>query len=622
MIPSAIDDYLRKHIPETVLNNRVYRQNGLCSLELGYRDEHLLARMGINRDSLGPMKVVCMWDEAATEEIGGYLVVDNLAMGSPSMGGIRMLPDLTPADVHNLARGMTLKNGAANLPYGGGKSGIVADPETSPEVHTTIVRGFARLLARYREIYVPGPDVGTNDADMKTIAIENGIDSAVSKTADMGGNRIDELGAAAGGVIIALERLLEILPRLTVLPQFGNLKVPSDDELTVLIQGFGAVGAHASRFLGERLPAARVVGLSDIDGFLFDPNGLPTTELFEMAVQNKGLVTRRFYEAHIAPGGRHHPTKFSTNGNNLLRESAFCFIPAAAVFNYLGVLPSEACSMSVERMGDWSVIVEGANTYSPDPNRKAARTRMEQVVYRQKGVMIANDYLVNSGGVIYAAQEHLIPTPAHLQLPEELLGQTGKVDAWLKNHGAELAELSEKRREAGIAYREDVIRRNMTELVDLLASDADLLPSKAAEQISLQRLAEKESRRTAESIMEPMPTIGLDAGMQEAAELIVKSRRNIVGVLSADDKLAGVVTTWDITRATAQGVCDESVASIMTRDVVMASPDFSILEIVRELEHHRISAMPVVADGGVLGMVTSDLLAQRYLLQLLRARES
>ena len=621
MIPRAIDDYLRKHVPETVLNNRVRRDNGLCFLEFGYRDEHLLARIGINRDSLGPMKVVCMWDEKATEEIGGYLVVDNLAMGSPSMGGIRMLPDITPADIHNLARGMTLKNGAANLPYGGGKSGIVADPETSSETHTVIVRGFARLLARYREIYVPGPDVGTNDADMKTIAIENGIDSAVSKTADMGGNRIDELGAAAGGVIIALERLLEILPRLTVLSQFGNLKVPADDDLTVLIQGFGAVGAHASRFLGERLPSAKVVGLSDIDGFLFDPGGLPTPDLLEMAVKNKGMVTRSYYEESIAPAGRNHPTKFSTNGNNLLRESAFCFIPAASVFNYLGVLPSEACSMSVERMGKWSVIVEGANTYSPDPNRKAARTRMEQVVYKQKGVMIANDYLVNSGGVIYAAQEHLIPTPEHLQLPDSLLGRYDEVNSWLEEHQAELAELSEKRREAGIAYREEVIRRNMTELVDLLASDADLLPSKAAEQISLQRLADKESRRTAESIMEPMPTIGLSSGMQEAAELIVKSRRNIVGVLDSDEKLAGVVTTWDVTRATAEGVCEESVESIMTREVVAASPDFSILEIVRELEHHRISAMPVVAEGVVLGMVTSDLLAQRYLLQLLRARE-
>ena len=111
------------------------------------------------------------------------------------MGGIRMLADITPSDIHNLARGMTLKNGAADLPYGGGKSGIVADPDMPAGQRREVVKGFARLIRRYRSIYVPGPDVGTNDADMKTVAAENGIDSAVSKPADMGGNRIDELGA-------------------------------------------------------------------------------------------------------------------------------------------------------------------------------------------------------------------------------------------------------------------------------------------------------------------------------------------------------------------------------------------------------------------------------------------
>jgi len=620
MIPQAMDAYLKAHIPETVRSNRIRREKGRCFLEFGYLEEHLLARMGINRDSLGPRLVACMWDEGAREEIGGYLVVDNLAMGSPSMGGIRMLPHITPTDIHNLARGMTLKNAAANLPYGGGKSGIVADPETSPEMRRRIVTGFAGLIRRYVDVYVPGPDVGTNDADMKTIAALNGIDSAVSKPADMGGNRIDELGAAAGGVIIALERLLEILPRLTVLPQFAQLKVPAPEELNVLIQGFGAVGAHASRFLAERLPAARVDGISDVDGFLYDRAGLPTDRLFRMALENKGIVTRRFYEQRIAPEGRRHPTKFSTNADNLLRESAFCLIPAAAVFNYLGVLPTEACSMSVERMGNWSVIVEGANTYSPDPNRKAARTRMEQVVYRQKGVMIANDYLVNSGGVIYAAQEHLIATPEQLQIPGKLLGQPEEVNRWLQAHQTEFAELSEKRREAGIAYREEVIRRNMTELVDLLSANADLLPNKAAEQISLQRLADKESRRTAKDIMEPMPTIGIHAALREAAELIVRTGCNIVAVLSPDNKLAGVVTTWDVTRATAEGVCEQRVEAIMTREVVAAEPSHSIMEIVQELEHHRISAMPVAEEGVVVGMVTSDLLAQRYLLQLLRSR--
>jgi glutamate dehydrogenase (NAD(P)+) len=128
------------------------------------------------------------------------------------MGGIRMMPDIIPATIYNLARGMTLKNAAADLPYGGGKSGIIADPDILPEDHNAIVRGFAHLLYRYRDIYLPGPDVGTNDADMGTIAIESGLDCAVSKPVEMGGNRIDQLGAAAGGVIIALDELLKEMP--------------------------------------------------------------------------------------------------------------------------------------------------------------------------------------------------------------------------------------------------------------------------------------------------------------------------------------------------------------------------------------------------------------------------
>ena len=226
MIPTHMEAYLKEHLSEDAIENRIVRVNGKCFLEFGYTEEHLLSRMEINCDKLGPRLVACMWDESSPLKIGGYLVVDNLAMGSPSMGGIRLLPEITPADIHNLARGMTLKNAAARLPCGGGKAGIVAEPELSQEERTETVKIFAHMLRRYGDIYVPGPDVGTNDDDMKTIAVENGIDGAVSKPADMGGNRIDELGAAAGGLIIALERLMEIMPRLTVLPQFAQLKVP------------------------------------------------------------------------------------------------------------------------------------------------------------------------------------------------------------------------------------------------------------------------------------------------------------------------------------------------------------------------------------------------------------
>jgi CBS domain-containing protein len=273
-------------------------------------------------------------------------------------------------------------------------------------------------------------------------------------------------------------------------------------------------------------------------------------------------------------------------------------------------------------MGDWSVIVEGANTYSADPNEKAARKRMEQIVYRQKGVMLANDYLVNSGGVIFAAQEHIVKTPDHLQIPPKMLGNTESVERWLKSHSKQFAELSEQRLEAGTANREKVIRHNMIELVDLLAADPDLLPCAAAERISLQRLTAKQSARTAKDIMIAMKTIDIKSSVQEAAALITDGLNNIIAVVSRAGKLAGVVTAWDIAHAVAKGVCGElSLENIVTREVVFASPADSILDIVRELEQNQISAMPVVEDGKVIGMINSDLLAHRYLLQYLESQQ-
>jgi glutamate dehydrogenase (NAD(P)+) len=245
---------------------------------------------------------------------------------------------------------------------------------------------------------------------------------------------------------------------------------------------------------------------------------------------------------------------------------------------------------------------------------------MEQVVYRQKGVMIATDYLVNSGGVIFAAQEQMVPTPAELQLPDGMPGNREDVEKWLRDHAADFARLSEKRLQAGIAYREKVIRRNMTELVDLLAASAELLPCQAAERISVRRLAAKESERTAKDIMEPMPTVRIDTPLTEVAALIVQGRGNIIAVLGADERIAGVLTTWDIARAVAEGSCTGSLEAIMTKRVISAAPASRIPDIVRELEQNRISAMPVVEDGRVLGLVSSDLLAQRYLPQLLRSQ--
>ncbi|MBC8505591.1 MAG: CBS domain-containing protein [Anaerolineales bacterium] len=620
MIPRQMESFLKEHLHDQTFENRLIKEGNKCFIEFGPLDVDRLARLNIEVDVLGPRLVVCMWDEESPLEIGGYLVVDNLAMGQPSMGGIRMLPDVTPAAIHNLARGMTLKNAAANLPYGGGKSGIVAD-RLLPEEHTEVVRGFARLIYRYRDIYLPGPDVGTNDADMKTIAIENGLDHALSKPVDMGGNRIDELGAAAGSCIIALQALLEEMPRLRAIPQFANFKLPPSNQLTVLIQGFGAVGAHAARILKERIPAARVIGVSDYLGYLYTPEGLDTEKLFAMWGEH-GLVTRRYYNEMItSETSGNLPVKYSTDPNDLLRESAFCLIPAAPIAHYLDTDPSTNPSMTVDRMGQWAVSIEGANTYSPLAARKAARARMERAVYRERGVLIATDYLVNSGGVIFAAQEHLIKTPEQLRIPDAMLGDAEAVEGWLTEHAGELSELAEKRLVAAEVYREEVIRNNMVELIDLLSSDADMLPYEAAEAISVRRIAASESDRTAADIMAPMPTIQVDSTAQQAASQMIEEASSILAVVGKDETLEGVLTRWDITRATALGHPDDQpLAEIMTREVITANLSDTILELVRKLEHYEISAMPVVQGKTVLGMINTDLLARQSLLRLLQSQ--
>ena len=115
--------------------------------------------------------------------------------------------------------------------------------------------------------------------------------------------------------------------------------------------------------------------------------------------------------------------------------------------------------------------------------------------------------------------------------------------------------------------------------------------------------------------MTPIPTIDVSRSLQEAAFLIISGESNIIAVLS-NDKLIGVVTAWDITKSIAEGHCEVGLEEIMTKEVISASPDYTILDIVREFEQYQISAMPIVEDGRVLGVVSSDLIAQQYILEI------
>jgi CBS domain-containing protein len=121
--------------------------------------------------------------------------------------------------------------------------------------------------------------------------------------------------------------------------------------------------------------------------------------------------------------------------------------------------------------------------------------------------------------------------------------------------------------------------------------------------------------------MESIPTIPETRTVREAAAALVADKGDLLAVVSSNGELTGVVTDWDITRASATGCADDiPVAEIMSREVVSACPADNILEVVRKLEHYEISAMPVVIEGSVTGVISSDILAQRTLYRLLQAQ--
>ena len=98
------------------------------------------------------------------------VVVDNVACG-PAIGGTRMAPDVSLEECFRLARAMTLKNAAAGLPHGGAKSVIFGDPTMDSDTKEQWIRAFAQGIEGLTD-YIPGPDMGTNEAAMAIIKDE------------------------------------------------------------------------------------------------------------------------------------------------------------------------------------------------------------------------------------------------------------------------------------------------------------------------------------------------------------------------------------------------------------------------------------------------------------------
>jgi glutamate dehydrogenase (NAD(P)+)/glutamate dehydrogenase (NADP+) len=212
-------------------------------------------------DDIGPNKIVHIYEPKS--RLRAIVVVDSTARG-PAMGGIRMEPDVSTIEVIRLARGMSLKTAAADLHLGGGKSGIIANPDQPEEEREKIFRAFARAIEGITE-YIPGPDMGTNEETIGYIWDEIGRGACRPRV--MGGIPLDEIGATAWGVVEAAE---------VAAPRAG-LKL---DGARVAIEGFGNVGRMAAQFFEER--GAVVVAASDSKGTVCKPAGLSCAELCEV----------------------------------------------------------------------------------------------------------------------------------------------------------------------------------------------------------------------------------------------------------------------------------------------------------------------------------------------------
>ena len=112
-------------------------------------------------DELGPQSVTIL---RLAGGVRAVVAVDNTTLG-PAIGGVRMRPEVTPAEVVRLARAMTYKNAAVGLPNGGAKAGIAAPPGLSAVQREALIRSFATRIADITD-YLPGPDMGTDETAM------------------------------------------------------------------------------------------------------------------------------------------------------------------------------------------------------------------------------------------------------------------------------------------------------------------------------------------------------------------------------------------------------------------------------------------------------------------------
>ncbi len=303
-------------------------------------------------DEWGPYKIIHI--NRPSIGLKAIVVVDNIACG-PAIGGTRMVVDASVEECARLARAMTFKNAAAGLPHGGAKSMIFADPRMPADEKQNLIRAYAAAIRDLKD-YIPGPDMGTNEQAMAWVHDE--IGRAVGLPREIGGIPLDEIGATGLGVAVAAEAAED----------YCDVKI---DGARLAVQGFGAVGQHAARFLVEK--GARLVAAADSKGTIYDDNGIDVEELTRIKRQRKSVT-------ELGSGA-------SLDRDAIIGVECDIWIPAARpdVLNIENIAALKA-----------RLVIQGANI----PATAAA----DQIMH-ERGILNIPDFIANAGGVICASVE-------------------------------------------------------------------------------------------------------------------------------------------------------------------------------------------------------------------------
>ncbi|MDF0645561.1 MAG: Glu/Leu/Phe/Val dehydrogenase [Nitrospira sp.] len=301
-------------------------------------------------------------DDGRVEVFTGYRVQHDTSRG-PSKGGIRYHSDVNLGEVAALAMWMTWKCALADLPYGGAKGGVAVQPKrlSSDELQ--------RLTRRYAaEIFplvgpdkdVPAPDVGTDAQVMAWIMdtysqqVGYAVPGVVTgKPLSIGGSLGREEATGRGVVYVTLQALHHL---------DWDIR-----NATVVIQGFGNVGAHTARIMSEC--GARVIAVSDVSGGIYNPKGL-----------DMPLLLTRYKGAGIPLS----ETKLGDTLSNdeLLQLDCTVLVPAA--------LSEQITGRNASKLR-CRILAEGAN---------GPTTLEADRILQDKGIFVIPDILANSGGVI------------------------------------------------------------------------------------------------------------------------------------------------------------------------------------------------------------------------------